>query len=123
MYKEELATLKNDTENKGLLMINDFWDQVRNNGKWRTLKDLGYKEESPLKAQANSLAMDLEQRKILVSSSSDQLRWGRNSEGNFNLKEAKRITSRLDIPNPDIHGRTYGLALDENQIVHVVGVA
>ena len=82
-------------------MVSDFWDQVRNNVKWRIWKDLGYKEEIPLKAQADSLAMDLEQRKILVSSSSDQLRWGRNIEGNFNLKEAKRITLGCDYQNPD----------------------
>lgn len=55
-------------------MVSDFWDQVRDNGKWKMWKNLGYSEESPLKAQADSLALDLEKRKILVSSSSDQLR-------------------------------------------------
>jgi len=43
----------------------------------------------------------LEQRNILTSTSSDQLRWGRNNEGNFNLKEAKRMVIGLDFPNPD----------------------
>ena len=45
--------------------------------------------------------MDLEQRKILVSSSSHQLRWGRNTEGNFNLKEAKQIVIACDYQYPD----------------------
>jgi len=81
-------------------MVSDFWDQVRNNGKWRIWKDLGHSEDSPLKAQADSLAWDLEQRKILVSLS-NQLRWGRNSEGNFNLKEAKRIVTGFNNQNPD----------------------
>ena len=89
LFREELTALKNDTDNKGLLMVSDLWDQVRNNGKWIIWKDLGYHEESPLKAQAVSLALDLEQKKILVSPSSNQLRWGRNTEGNFNFKEAK----------------------------------
>ena len=50
MYKDELEALKNDTNNKSLFMVNDFWDQVRNNRKWRICKDLGHNEESPLKA-------------------------------------------------------------------------
>jgi len=91
LYKEELETLKNDTKNKGLLMVNDFWDQVRNNGRWRIWKDLGHSQESPLKGQAYSLSQDLEHRRILVSSLPDQLRWGKKTEGNFNLKEAKQV--------------------------------
>ena len=50
VFRKELTTLKNDIDNKGLRMVSDFWDHVRNNGKWRIWKDLGYKEESPLKA-------------------------------------------------------------------------
>eukprot|EP00253_Pinus_taeda_P015992 PITA_15992 len=82
-------------------MVSDFWDQVRNNCKWRIWKDMGYSEESPLKAQIVSLALDLEQRKILVSYLSDQLRWGRNTEGNFNLKEVKRVALGFDYQNLD----------------------
>ena len=44
---------------------------------------------------------NLGQRKILVSSFSDQLIWGRNTEGNFNLKEAKRMALGFDYQNPD----------------------
>jgi len=36
-------------------MVKDFWDPDRNNGKWRNWKDLGYSNESPLKAQAKAL--------------------------------------------------------------------
>lgn len=88
MYNDELVALNNDTDNKGLLMIKYFWDQERNNVKWRAWKDLGHNEESHLRAQADSLTQDLEHRRILVSSLPDQLRW-ENTEGNFNLKEAK----------------------------------
>eukprot|EP00253_Pinus_taeda_P033643 PITA_33643 len=101
LCREGLDILKNDTDNKGLLRVSDFWDQTRGNGKWRTWRDLVYNEETPLKAQAEALAVSLEQRKILTSTSSDQLRWGSNSEGNFNLKEAKIIAIGLDFPNPD----------------------
>lgn len=74
LFKELPTGLKNDTDNKVLYLVKDFWDQERNNDKWRTWKDLGYQEENPLKAQANSLAMELEQRRILVSKLLDQLR-------------------------------------------------
>jgi len=43
----------------------------------------------------------LEQRKILVSGGHDQLRWGNNNEGTFNLKEAKLILLELDSHSPD----------------------
>ena len=82
-------------------MVSDFLDQVRNNCKWIMWKDLGYNEENPLKPQADSLALDLEQREILVSSSFDQLRWSRNTEGTFNLKEAKHMALGFDYPNPN----------------------
>ena len=97
-----LTVFKNDTDNKDLLMVNDFWDQVGNNRKWRIWKDLGHSEESPLKAKANSLVQDLEHRRILVSSLPHQLRWGRNTKGNIILKKAKQIDSDKQIG-------TYGL--------------
>lgn len=82
-------------------MVNDFWDQVRNNGRWRIWKDLGHSQESPLKGQAYSLSQDLEHRRILVSSLPDQLRWGKKTEGNFNLKEAKQVITWFNHLNPN----------------------
>lgn len=61
------------------------------------MKNLG----KPLKAQAETLAGVLDQRTILTSTLSVQLRLGRNNGGNFNLKEAKRISIGLDLTNPD----------------------
>jgi len=82
-------------------MVSELWDQVGNNSKWRIWRDLGHNEESPLKAHAYSLAWDLEQRKILVSSLWDQLKWGRDTEGNFSLKEAKQVLTGLNYQNRD----------------------
>jgi len=39
---------------------------------------------------------------MLKSADSNQLRWGKNSEGTFNLKEAKCIALGLDFPNLDL---------------------
>ena len=82
-------------------MLRDFWDQERNNGKWRNWKDLGHSDESPLKAQADTLTQDIEHRRILVSSSLDQLRWGNNPEGDFKLKEAKLEVAGFNYLDPD----------------------
>jgi len=54
-----------------------------------------------LKAREEDLTAILEQRKILTSIDSDQLRSGNNNEGNFNLKEGKHIALGIDHPNPD----------------------
>ena len=89
LYRDELVALKSDTNRKNMALVKDFWDQGRNKGKWRKWKDLGYSDENPLKTKAEALNQDLEDRRILVPSSPDQLRWGKNKEEKFNLKEAK----------------------------------
>lgn len=72
-----------------MVLVKEFWDQGRNNGKWRERKDLGYNDENQLKTKVEALTQELEHRRILFASSTDKLRWGKNTEGNFNLKEAK----------------------------------
>ena len=89
MHKNELAALKRDTDNKRLSLVKYFWDHGSDKEKERKWKDLSYNEESSLKAMEEVLAMDLESRRILVSSSPDQLRWGKNNEGKYNFEEAK----------------------------------
>jgi len=53
-----------------------------------------------LKAKATALLRILEQRKILISKGHDQLRWGNNKEGTFNIKEAKKVSLELDSHIP-----------------------
>eukprot|EP00253_Pinus_taeda_P035229 PITA_35229 len=77
------------------------WAKEKSYRKWRIWKNLVYSDDSPLKSQAEALKVMLEQRKILKSTSSDQLIWGKNNEGDFNLKEAKQITLGLEFPNLD----------------------
>ena len=84
-----------------MVLVKDFCDQGRNNGKWREWKDLGYSDENQLKTKVEALTQELEHRRILVSSSTDQLRWGKNIEGNFNLKEAKQEVIGFNFVNPD----------------------
>lgn len=54
-----------------------------------------------MKTKAEELRRMLDQRMILVVGGQDQLRWGNNKEGTFNLKEAKGILLELDLHVPD----------------------
>jgi len=54
-----------------------------------------------LRTQAIALQGLLDKRQILNSNLNDQLRWGKNKTCLFNLKEAKRIDSGLNLPNID----------------------
>ena len=60
-----------------------------------------YSAETSFRTQAKILEEILEKRQILASTSDDLLRWGRNNEGNFNVKEAKIIITRFDYSNPE----------------------
>ena len=62
---------------------------------------MDYRDDSPLKAKADALMTMLDQRKILVLEGHDQLRWGNNNAGTFNLKEEKHILLELDSTEPD----------------------
>lgn len=48
-----------------------------------------------LETKAEALGKILEQRMILVSEGQDQLRWGNNSKGIFNIKEVTNILLEL----------------------------
>lgn len=81
--------LKHKIDTQGLNKFRDFWDHTHNTGKWRIWRNIDCREDRPLKTQAEALMRMLEQRMILVTGGQDQLRWGNNKEGSFNLKEAK----------------------------------
>jgi len=101
LLKEDLGDLKEEIDTKGLSKVKDFWDKTNSKGKWRTWRIFDYRDDNPLKAKAKALMKMLEQRKTLVLGRHDQLRWGNNNEGTFNLKEAKCILLELDSHVPD----------------------
>eukprot|EP00253_Pinus_taeda_P022782 PITA_22782 len=101
LRSEELADIHTDTINKALRWVSDYWDQSRNNGKWRTWKLPDYREMGMLHTQAIALKGLLNKRQILKSDLDDQLIWGRNKAGLFNLREAKRIDAGFNLSNTD----------------------
>lgn len=86
-----MKELKTEADAKGLIKVKDFWDQTNSVGKWRKWRKFDLRDDNPLKNKAEMLMQELDRRKILVSEGNDQLRWGSNNEGTFNLKDAKII--------------------------------
>lgn len=62
LRNEELASIQGDTINKGLIRVSDYWNQLRNNTKWRIWKHQVYNEMNTLKAQAKALEDIMEKR-------------------------------------------------------------
>ena len=94
-------SLKQETDSQGLNKGKDFWDLSQNSGKWRSSRNIDCRDERPIKIKAEALMSMLNQRIILVTEGKDQLRWGNNKEGTFNLKEATDILLELDSCVPD----------------------
>jgi len=59
-------------------------------------KKIESREDRILNSKDESLKRILDQRIILVTTRQDQLRWGSNKEGNFNIKEAKGLLLDLE---------------------------
>jgi len=62
---------------------------------------MDYRDGIPLKGKVDEPRNLVEQQRILVTEGHDQLRWGNNIEGSFNLKEAKCLLLKLDTQVPD----------------------
>lgn len=96
LIREDFISLKKETKSQGLIKVKDLWNLPHDSGKWRKWKDIECREYSPNKEKAEELMNILKQRKILVQKGQDQLIWGLNKEGSFNIKEAKRLILNLD---------------------------
>jgi len=51
---EDLRDLKDETDIKGLSKVKDFWNQTNSNGKWRIWRNFDFRDDSPLKAKAET---------------------------------------------------------------------
>lgn len=88
--------IKQETDFHGLIKVRDFWNLPHDTKKWRSWRKIECRGDGPIKAKTKELMKILEQRKILVTEGQDQLRWGQNNEGIFDIKEAKIITLNLE---------------------------
>ena len=89
LLRDDFLDLKKQTDTKELFKVKYFWDQSNSGEKWRTWKNIDYRDDNPLKEITEVLLKMLKQRKILVIEGYEQLIWGNNKAGTFNIKEAK----------------------------------
>ena len=104
LLKEDFLSLKQTTDAQGLNKVKDLSDISHIQGKWRSWRNIDYKDDNPITIEVEALRSLLKQRMILVTEQKDQLRWGNNKEGNFNIKEAKCLL--LD-PEPQAQNNTW----------------
>ena len=74
MLREDILDLKNEIDTQGSSKVKYFQYQINSAGKWRTWRNMDYRDKNPLKAKVEALMKMLEQRKILVTGGQDQLR-------------------------------------------------
>eukprot|EP00253_Pinus_taeda_P030148 PITA_30148 len=96
ILKEDFFSLKQEIVSQGLNKVKDFWDISQIQGKWRSWRSIDFIDDNPMKIKAEALRSLLKQRMVLVTEGQDQLRWGNNNKGIFNLMEAKGILLGLD---------------------------
>jgi len=100
LLTEDFWNLKHETDTQGLTRVKYFQDDTHNNGKWRKWKNIECRNDGMLNTKVEALGKMLEQRMILVSEGQEQLRWGNNTKGIFNIKEAKSVLLELDSQAP-----------------------
>eukprot|EP00253_Pinus_taeda_P022159 PITA_22159 len=101
LLTENFFNLKQETDAQGLIRVKDFWDLSQTPEKWRSWRNIECGEDSPLKIKAEALGDLLKKMMILKTKGKDQLRWGNNKQGAFNLKEAKGCLLGLNYSVPD----------------------
>ena len=99
------TTLKNDMQEAGLKKVADYWQPQTVTTTWKKWLTKDQWPTQDHNQNIEQLLQQLEQRRILTSTREDILRWGNNSKGTFNLKEAYRIiaTSADWQPDPRWH--------------------
>lgn len=105
---EDFLSLKQKIDSQGLNKVKDFCDPTQNSKKWRSWRKIDCRDDSPIKIKAEAMESLLKQRMILVTEGQDQLRWGNNNKGTFNLKEAKGFLLEVDSSVLENTGNTSG---------------
>lgn len=101
MLTENFVSLEQEIDAQGLIRVRDFLDLSQTPEKWRSWRNIECGENNTLKCKAKALGDFLKQRMILKTEGQDQLRWGNNKQGAFNLKKAKGFLLGLNYNVPD----------------------
>jgi hypothetical protein len=73
---------------QGKIKIHHYWKQKNDHDRWRIWDKLNPQNRDQIATITEEVEEELGKRKIVVSEEEDQLRWGRENGGEFNVKEA-----------------------------------
>ena len=71
---------------QGKTTIHHYWNPINDCERWRTWDKLNPPNRDCIATLAEEVEEELGKRKIAISKDEDQLRWGRENGGEFNLK-------------------------------------
>jgi hypothetical protein len=74
---------------QGKTTIHHYWKLRNGIDRWRTWDKLNPQNRDSIATLAKEVEEELGKRKIGILEDDDQLRWGRENGGEFNLKEAQ----------------------------------
>jgi hypothetical protein len=88
MENPDREELQQEMTVQGKTKIHHYWKPRNDSDRWRTWDKLNPQNRDCIATLAKEVEEELGKRKIAVSEDEDQLRWGRENGGEFNLKEA-----------------------------------
>jgi hypothetical protein len=89
MENLDMEEIQQEMTAQGKTRIHHYWKPRNESDRWRTWDKLNTKNIDRIATLAKEVEEELGKRKIAISEDEDQLRWGRENGGEFNLKEAR----------------------------------
>jgi hypothetical protein len=99
MENPDREELQQEMIEQGKIKIHHYWKQENDHDRWRIWDKLNPQNRDRIATITNEVEEELGKRKIVVLEE-DQLRWGRNNGGEFNLKEARNYITDQDQEYP-----------------------
>lgn len=81
---------------RNLTTVKDYWDEEGGDGEWRRWKTMEEWAENTTEEQRSSFKKEIESRRIKRREGRDILRWGKETRGIFNIKEAYKIQTQME---------------------------
>jgi hypothetical protein len=100
MENPDREELQQEMTEQGKIKVHHYWKQENDHDRWRIWDKLNPQNRDRIATIMKEVEEELGKRKIVVSEEEDQLRWGRNNGGEFNLKEARNYITDQNQEDP-----------------------
>ena len=88
MENLDMEEIQQEMIGQGKTTIHHYQKPRNDSDRWRTWDKLNPPNRDRIATLAEEVEEELGKRKIAISEEEDQLRWGRENGGEYNLKEA-----------------------------------